>query len=443
MLIVDWDVHHGNGTQHSFEDDPSVLFFSTHQYPHYPGTGRDTERGKGAGEGFTVNVPMEAGEGDEAYHAIFLKSFVPAADAFKPEFVIISAGFDAHKDDPLAGMGLTEAGYADLTEIVAGIARTPCERPHPVLSRRWVQSDDVGSLSGCAHQRIITCLNHAIANCKERHDAASVVDRYRRASAALGRPVLSSSMSAASRRTNSAGIFPEPCIRRGMSTVIPMPCRRDCSIRISAGLNRPSRLGINQDSDVVIYSNPFDNWGDEGRMFWMLEYLGHKRLRILDGGWVKWTAEKRPFEHGPVSPSMGHFKAQPVQALIALKDELKGLVKGPHPQTAILDARSVEEYLGKEVSGLPRSGHIPSAIHVAWKGFLQQGRDRQGFLRDQGDVGGKGVRRAGSYLLLYRWRAIGMAVFHSQAGRVPEDQQLSRIMVGMESGFRLSPWKKM
>lgn len=127
VLIVDWDVHHGNGTQHSFEDDPSVLFFSTHQYPHYPGTGRETERGKGAGIGFTINVPMEAGEGDEAYHTIFLKSLVPAADMFKPEFVIISAGFDAHKDDPLASMSLTEAGYADLTEIVAGIAKRHAE----------------------------------------------------------------------------------------------------------------------------------------------------------------------------------------------------------------------------------------------------------------------------------------------------------------------------
>lgn len=123
VLIVDWDVHHGNGTQHSFEEDPSVLFFSTHQYPHYPGTGRGTERGKGAGEGLTINVPMEAGEGDEEYHAIFLKSLVPAADEFKPEFVIISAGFDAHKDDPLASMGLTEDGYRDLTRIVAGIAK--------------------------------------------------------------------------------------------------------------------------------------------------------------------------------------------------------------------------------------------------------------------------------------------------------------------------------
>ncbi len=123
VLIVDWDVHHGNGTQHSFEDDPSVLFFSTHQYPHYPGTGRASERGTEAGEGFTINVPMEAGEGDETYHAIFQKALVPAADDFKPDFVIVSAGFDAHRDDPLASMGLTEEGYADLTKIVAGIAK--------------------------------------------------------------------------------------------------------------------------------------------------------------------------------------------------------------------------------------------------------------------------------------------------------------------------------
>lgn len=123
ILIVDWDVHHGNGTQHSFEADPSVLFFSTHQFPHYPGTGRESERGRGAGEGFTLNVPMEAGEGDEEYRAAFQKSLAPAADAFKPEFVIISAGFDAHKDDPLASMGLTEQGYADLTGIVTGIAK--------------------------------------------------------------------------------------------------------------------------------------------------------------------------------------------------------------------------------------------------------------------------------------------------------------------------------
>jgi acetoin utilization deacetylase AcuC-like enzyme len=126
VLIVDWDVHHGNGTQHSFDEDPSVLFFTTHQYPHYPGTGRATERGTGAGEGFTINVPMEAGEGDDEYRTVFQKVLVPAADAFKPELVIISAGFDAHRDDPLASMGLTETGYADLTAIVSGIAVRHC-----------------------------------------------------------------------------------------------------------------------------------------------------------------------------------------------------------------------------------------------------------------------------------------------------------------------------
>ncbi len=127
VLIVDWDVHHGNGTQHTFEDDPSVLFFSAHQYPHYPGTGRATEEGKGAGHGFTINVPMDAGEGDDEYLAVFQKVLLPAADAFKPEFVIISAGFDAHRDDPLASMGLTEGGYAELTTMVAGIARRHCQ----------------------------------------------------------------------------------------------------------------------------------------------------------------------------------------------------------------------------------------------------------------------------------------------------------------------------
>src|SRR5262249_15871218 len=80
VLIVEWDVDHGNGTQHSFEQDPSILFFSTHQFPHYPGTGRATERGTGAGEGFTINVPMDAGDGDEEYHETFLNVLLPAAD---------------------------------------------------------------------------------------------------------------------------------------------------------------------------------------------------------------------------------------------------------------------------------------------------------------------------------------------------------------------------
>ena len=123
VLIVDWDVHHGNGTQHTFDDDPSVLFFSTHQYPYYPGSGRETETGVGRGVGTTINVPMQAGEGDDGYRAVFQQVLMPAVDAFQPDVVIVSAGFDAHKDDPLSAMGLTEEGYADLTRMVVSIAR--------------------------------------------------------------------------------------------------------------------------------------------------------------------------------------------------------------------------------------------------------------------------------------------------------------------------------
>jgi acetoin utilization deacetylase AcuC-like enzyme len=122
VLIVDWDVHHGNGTQHTFYEDPTVLFFSTHQFPHYPGTGRATERGAGAGDGLTVNVPMDPGQGDAEYRQVFEQVLLPAAERFKPDFVLISAGFDAHRDDPLAGMALTEEGYGQLTRLVCGIA---------------------------------------------------------------------------------------------------------------------------------------------------------------------------------------------------------------------------------------------------------------------------------------------------------------------------------
>jgi len=129
-------------------------------------------------------------------------------------------------------------------------------------------------------------------------------------------------------------------------------------------------LGISPDSDVVIYSNPFDNWGDEGRMLWMLQYLGHTKLKILDGGWVKWTAEHRKYEHGVVTPKPGTFKVSVNLDVIIEKDELKQLVKRPRPDTVIADARSLEEYAGKEISGIPRSGHIPGSVNVPWNAFL-------------------------------------------------------------------------
>lgn len=130
-------------------------------------------------------------------------------------------------------------------------------------------------------------------------------------------------------------------------------------------------LGINQSSDVVIYCNPFDNWGDEGRMFWMLNYLGHSSVRILDGGWVKWTEEQRPIEHEAIRPKLGDFTVTANPEIIVNKEGLKTLLKKPHPDTVILDARSVEEYAGKEIDGLPRAGHIPSAINIPWNRFLQ------------------------------------------------------------------------
>lgn len=135
---------------------------------------------------------------------------------------------------------------------------------------------------------------------------------------------------------------------------------------------RVRALGINQTSDVVIYSNPFDNWGDEGRMFWMLQYLGHPSVRMLDGGWVKWVAEQRPFEHDRANPATGDFTVNANPERIINKDALKKLVKGQHPNTIILDARSVEEYAGKEIDGLPRAGHIPSAINISWNQFLER-----------------------------------------------------------------------
>ena len=123
VLIVDWDVHHGNGTQAAFYDDPSVFYFSTHRSPFYPGTGGEEETGAGKGKGFTLNVPLPAGVGDANVIQAFRDKLVPAAEAFRPDFVLVSAGFDAHQADPLGGMRLTENGYAELTRIVKDIAR--------------------------------------------------------------------------------------------------------------------------------------------------------------------------------------------------------------------------------------------------------------------------------------------------------------------------------
>ncbi|HVO23434.1 MAG TPA: histone deacetylase [Candidatus Margulisiibacteriota bacterium] len=123
ILVVDWDLHHGNGTQHMFESDPGVLYVSSHQYPYYPGTGAIDEVGRGHGEGCTVNLAFPAGYGDAEYLDAFARIVEPIAQQYAPQFVLISAGFDAHARDPLGGMQVTEAGFKALARLLLGIAR--------------------------------------------------------------------------------------------------------------------------------------------------------------------------------------------------------------------------------------------------------------------------------------------------------------------------------
>ena len=127
VLILDFDVHHGNGTQHTFESDPSVLFVSTHQYPYYPGTGAWSETGTGAGDGATLNCPMPAGATDDDYLAAWREKILPKIDAFAPEMIVVSAGFDAHRDDPLAQINLTTGFYAWMTHRLLELAERHCE----------------------------------------------------------------------------------------------------------------------------------------------------------------------------------------------------------------------------------------------------------------------------------------------------------------------------
>jgi len=126
VLVVDWDVHHGNGTQHAFENDPSVLFFSIHQGSGFPGTGLFTEAGRGKGEGYTINIPLPGGYGDEEYLAILKTVLHPVALEFGPELILVSAGFDAHRSDPLGKMKLTASGFAALARHLMQLAQACC-----------------------------------------------------------------------------------------------------------------------------------------------------------------------------------------------------------------------------------------------------------------------------------------------------------------------------
>jgi acetoin utilization deacetylase AcuC-like enzyme len=125
VFIIDFDVHHGNGTQHIFEEEDSVFYFSTHQYPHYPGTGSDLERGRGKGTGFTYNIPMQHGAGDKEYFSAF-RDFLPGlVRAFSPDIILVSAGYDLHVKDPLAGIRVTNEGIRSIVKAILSCYDVP------------------------------------------------------------------------------------------------------------------------------------------------------------------------------------------------------------------------------------------------------------------------------------------------------------------------------
>src|SRR5215213_2192240 len=151
VVIVDYDVHHGNGTQWIFYEDPRVLYVSTHQYPFYPGTGAAEDVGRAKGAGFTLNVPLEAGSTDGDYEDVFNALVIPVIDQFRPELLLISAGYDAHERDPLARMRLTTAGYAVLTKSLCDAADRHC---HGRVVAVTEGGYDLTALKGCLNSTV-------------------------------------------------------------------------------------------------------------------------------------------------------------------------------------------------------------------------------------------------------------------------------------------------
>lgn len=127
ILIVDWDLHHGNGTQNAFWEDSQVIYFSTHQYPYYPGSGSIEEDGKGEGKGFTINVPLPGGQGDQDFAEIYQEILKPIVSEFKPQLILVSAGYDIYFQDPLGAMNVTPEGFAALTSLIMNMAQSSCQ----------------------------------------------------------------------------------------------------------------------------------------------------------------------------------------------------------------------------------------------------------------------------------------------------------------------------
>ncbi len=149
VLVIDWDVHHGNGTQRAFWARDDVLFISTHQYPFYPGSGAAAEVGQGAGAGYTVNVPLSEGAHDGDYLYAFERVVRPIAEAYQPELVLVSAGFDAHRNDPLAAMQVTDEGFAAMCAVANDLAKPTGRGPVLVLEGGYDLSALASSVAAC------------------------------------------------------------------------------------------------------------------------------------------------------------------------------------------------------------------------------------------------------------------------------------------------------
>jgi acetoin utilization deacetylase AcuC-like enzyme len=170
VLILDWDVHHGNGTEAIFAADPGVLFISIHQWPLYPGTGPASFLGTGAGEGFTVNLPVPGGSGDETYLSLVEHVAAPLVRAWEPQLVLVSAGFDAHHDDPLATCMVTEAGFAGMTALMRRAADAVAAPVGLVLEGGY----DLGALAGsmAALMPVLVASSVPDGGASERHPLA-------------------------------------------------------------------------------------------------------------------------------------------------------------------------------------------------------------------------------------------------------------------------------
>lgn len=173
VAIVDYDVHHGNGTQWSFYDDPRVLYASTHQFPFYPGTGAADQVGRGAGAGFTLNVPLEAGATDADFSAVFRSLVLPVLEQFGPDLLIVSAGFDAHERDPLGGMRMTTEGYAVLTSDLCAISDRLCGGRVLLITEGGY---DLSALTDCLERTVAVAADASrLAVQPERHDQAVAI----------------------------------------------------------------------------------------------------------------------------------------------------------------------------------------------------------------------------------------------------------------------------